>query len=519
MRTVSTATATSTSPAGVRRLLALVAAVACVLALLVATEPPRLALAHPDHCQDKTEQTDDGECFTDEQIAAMDDSGADLEPGEVASSQNLHLLANLPKSGPFTGESAFMSDIAFQGRYAYQGNYNGFQITDISDPEQPRIVSQVSCPGSQNDISVYGTLVFTSTDSRRSDDGCESFALTSKTVPSSTDPNAEYWEGVKVFDVSDPTAPVRLTSVETDCGSHTHTLLPDLGNGRLLLYVSSYDLNAAAKDCRLTGTPEDDHDKISIIEVPLADPAAARVIAEPVLFPDGGFPGSPSTRQTRGCHDITVYPALGLAAGACMGEGILMDISDPVSPQVLSSVRDPNFAFWHSATFTNDGDTVVFTDELGGGGAPTCNPTVGSTRGADILYDVSDPASPTFLSYFKIPRTQSNTENCVAHNGNFLPVAGRDIYVQAWYQGGVSVIDMTDPTAPTEIGFFDRGPLSAERRILGGSWSAYFYNGFIYSNDIQQGLDVLKLTGPEAAGAARHRVPRLNAQTQGPLGT
>lgn len=519
MSTASPSATVALLPGRLRQLLALVAAVACLLALLVAAEPPRLALAHPDHCQDKTEQTDDGECFTDEEIAGQDDSGADLEPGETASTKNLHLLANLPKSGPFAGESAFMSDIAFQGRYAYQGNYNGFQITDISDPEQPRVVSQVNCPGSQNDISVYGNLVFTSTDSRRSDDGCSSFALSPRTTPSSTDPNAEYWEGIKVFDVSNPAAPVHVTSVETDCGSHTHTLLPEPANNRVLLYVSSYDLNSAAKDCRLSSTPEDDHDKISIIEVPLADPAAASVIAEPILFPDGGFPGSSTTRQTRGCHDITVYQALDLAAGACMGEGVLMDISDPVAPRVVSSRTDPNFAFWHSATFTNDGDTVVFTDELGGGGAPTCNPTIGSTRGADVLFDVSDPTNPTFLSYFKIPRTQSNQENCVAHNGNFLPVEGRDIYVQAWYQGGVSVVDMTDPTAPREIGFFDRGPLSADRLILGGSWSAYFYNGFIYSNDIQQGLDVLRLTDRRAAGAERNRVPRLNAQTQGPLGS
>lgn len=452
-------------------------------------------------------------CFTDEQIATFDDSGAGLGVGETGSSRNMTLLANLPKSGPFAGESAFNSDIAFWGQYAIQGNYNGFQITDISEPESPRIVSQVSCPGSQNDVSVWKDLIVLSTDSRRSDDSCSSFALSSTTTPSSTDPEAEYWEGIKVFDWSNPAEPRLVSTVETDCGSHTHTIIPE--SDRLVVYVSSYDLNANAKDCRLTDTPADDHDKISIVEVPLADPQDARVIAEPVLFPDGGFEGNSYTRQTRGCHDITVYPALGLAAGACMGEGILLDITDPENPRVLSSVTDPNFAFWHSATFTNDGSRVLFTDELGGGGSPTCNPTIGPQRGADIVYDITDRGAPAFLSYFKIDRVQTNTENCVAHNGVMLPTSKKDVFVQAWYQGGTSVIDLSDPAAPREIAWFDRGPISADRLVLGGSWSSYWYNGKIYSNDIQQGLDVLNFAGAERSGA--RRLPYLNAQVQEPV--
>jgi hypothetical protein len=199
------------------------------------------------------------------------------------------------------------------------------------------------------------------------------------------------------------------------------------------------------------------------------------------------------------------------------GEGIILDISNPVNPQVLSSVTDPNFAFWHSATFSNDGKTVIFTDELGGGGGPTCNPTVGPKRGADAIYDISNPRAPVLKSYFKIPRTQSNTENCVAHNGNVLPTPDRDIFVQAWYQGGISVIDFTDPANPVEVGYFDRGPLSNERLVLGGSWSTYFYNGRIYSNDIQQGLDIFKLSDSVAAKANGVKLPYLNAQTQEPL--
>ncbi len=459
------------------------------------------------------ESSDEG-CFTEAEVAAMDDSGATLAPGDTASSPNVTLLANLPKSGPFEAYSAFGSDLAFWGRYAFQGNYNGFQITDVSDRANPSIVSQVNCPGSQNDISVWKNLVVTSTDSRRNDDSCNSFALGTTTTPSSTDPNAEYWEGLKIFDWSNPADPRLVTTVETDCGSHTHTILPE--EDRVLVYVSSYDINPNAKDCRSTGSPND-HDKISIVEIPLDNPQAASVIAEPVLFPDGGNPGNAYTRPTRGCHDITVYQAKKLAAGACMGEGVIMDISDPVSPKVLSSVRDDNFAFWHSATFSNDGRTVVFTDELGGGGSPTCNPTVGPTKGADGIYDVTDPNAPVFASYFKIPRTQSNSENCVAHNGNVMPVPGRDVMVQAWYQGGLSIFDFTDPYNPRELGWFERGPYvrpDTGGAGLSGGWSTYWYNGNIFTNEIQQGLDVHTFADRTTGLAAN--LPYLNAQTQEP---
>ena len=468
------------------------------------------ALAHPEGCGKEGDEHGEAYCLTEEQEALVQAASAtDLAPGEVAHTPNLRPLANLPKFGIFEPEAAFNSDIAFQGKLAYQGNYEGVQITDISDPEHPVRVGEVDCAGSQNDVSVYGGLLFTSTDSSRAfaecyKDGVRNFAR------SATAPSEQTWEGIRVFDVSDPANPRYLTAVETDCGSHTHTLLPDLGANRLLLYVSSYRPAANTPDCKPP------HDKISVVEVPLGDPAAASVIAEPVLFPDGGFPGTPSTSATSGCHDITVYPAKNIAAGACMGEGVIMDISDRANPTVISTMTDPNFAFWHSATFTNDGTKVLFTDELGGGSGATCNPAIGPQRGANAIYDVSDRANPQFRSYFKIPRNQAATENCVAHNGVFLPTDAGDYFVQAWYQGGTSVIDLNG-VAPTEIAYFDRGPLSTERSILGGAWSSYFYNGFIYVNDIQRGLDVLKFAGPEGAQTARNRVPRLNAQTQEPL--
>jgi hypothetical protein len=424
-------------------------------------------------------------------------------PGQVVSSPNMQLLANLPKQAPFAGVNSYGTDMAFQGDLAYVGNYDGFVVYDIKDPRRPTIVSQVLCPGSQNDVSVSGNLLFLSTDSRWTDDSCSASPATSRT---------DYWEGIKVFDISDPAAPRYVAAVETDCGSHTHTLVPDTAGESLYLYVSSYSPSALLADC------QPPHDKISIVEVPLDDPAAAAIVAEPVLFGDGGNPGGNGSSATSGCHDITVYPSRNLAAGACMGDGVLMDITDRTAPRVIERVTDTtNFAFWHSATFNNDGTKVVFTDELGGGGAATCNATVGPNRGADGIYDIvgsGDDRTLQFRSYFKIPREQSSTENCVAHNGSLIPVVGRDIMVQAWYQGGISVWDFTDSANPREIGWWDRGPISATQLVLGGSWSAYWYNGHIFSSDIQQGLDVLQITDPEVNRARGVRFDLFNAQTQ-----
>ncbi|MGY1607539.1 LVIVD repeat-containing protein [Geodermatophilus sp. SYSU D00700] len=482
--------------------------------LLVA--PP--ATAHPDHCVSKdSEEVDESECFTDSQIAEFDDSGAPLAtPGQMASSPNLRLISSTPKSGIAAGQDAYNSDLAFVDGYAIQGNYNGFSVWDVRRPGSPTLVGQAACLGAQNDVSVYGDIVITSTDSRRVSDDCDAPALTR---PATSDPTADYWEGIRVWSIADKSNPQLLTSVETDCGSHTNTLVPDPAHGRMLVYVSSYGPSAAQKDCQ---TP---HDKISIVAVPDADPASAAVVAEPVLFPDGGFAGAttapdeafPTGRvrsATSGCHDITAYPEKGIAAGACMGQGVLMDISDPLNPQVTSSVTDENFTFWHSATFDNDATKVVFTDELGGGGAPTCNPTIGDELGANAVYDIVD-GQLVKRSYFKIPRTQTNEENCVAHNGSLIPnTQGRDIMVQAWYQGGISVWDFTDSANPREIAWFDRGPVSADQLVLGGSWSAYFYDGLVYSSDIQQGFDVLKLNDPAIAGAGSDRTGTLNPQSQ-----
>ncbi|WP_329625781.1 hypothetical protein OG357_34275 [Streptomyces sp. NBC_01255] len=425
---------------------------------------------------------------------------------EIVHSKNIEHLVNIPKDAlPGTN-----SDLAFQGKYAFAGNYDGFRIFDISNPKAPKTVAQVLCPGSQNDISVSGNLVFLSTDSSRSDNSC-----TSTSQPASV---KESWEGMKIFDISDIRNPKYVAAVETACGSHTHTLLPKGKN--VYVYVSSYSPNAAFPDC------QPPHDGISVIKVPRKAPEKAAIVSFPVLFPGegpdgGGNPGGPTNpgvSKTTGCHDITVLPEKDLAAGACMGDGILFDIEDPEHPRVIDQVQDNvNFAFWHSATFNQKANKVVFTDELGGGGGATCNAVVGPNRGADGIYDIvgkGDKRKLVFRSYFKIPRHQADTENCVAHNGSLIPVKGKDLMVQAWYQGGVSVWDFTDSAHPKEIGYFERGPLSATTISTGGSWSAYYYNGYIYSNDMAKGFDVLKLSDRRTDPAKRIRMDELNVQTQ-----
>ncbi|WP_175407439.1 LVIVD repeat-containing protein [Streptomyces sp. TRM64462] len=425
---------------------------------------------------------------------------------EIVHSDNIEHVANIP----LTSIRGTNSDLAFQGDHVFAGNYDGFQIFDISDPSRPETVAQVLCPGSQNDISVSGDLLFLSTDSSRSDDSCQS------TPQSATEKSS--WEGMKIFDISDIRHPKYVASVETACGSHTHTLLPQRKN--VYVYVSSYSPNAAFPDC------QPPHDGISVIKVPRDAPERAAVVGFPVLFPGegpdgGGNPGAPTNpgvSKTTGCHDITVLPSKDLAAGACMGDGILFSIKDPERPRVIERVQDNiNFAFWHSATFNQKANKVIFTDELGGGGAATCNERIGPNRGADGIYALTgkgDKRKLLFRGYYKIDRHQADTENCVAHNGSIIPVKGRDLMVQSWYQGGVSVWDFTDSRRPKEIGYFERGPLSADTLTGGGTWSAYYYNGHIYSNDMRKGLDILRIDDRRTDPAKRIRMDELNVQTQ-----
>lgn len=405
------------------------------------------------------------------------------------------------------------TDMAVSGGKLFLGNFNGFNAYDITGAE-PRLVMSVVCPGGQGDVSVHGNLLFMSVEENRGRLDCSGAGIEG-------DVSAERFRGVRIFDISDLNNPQQIAAIQTCRGSHTHTLLPDPSD-RNVLYVYGQGTSSVRKTGELEictdGQPDENPEtalfSIDVIKVPLDRPQDAELINRPRIFADaetgrvaglwrGGRAGlaSQNTAQTNQCHDITVFPEIGLAGGACSGNGILLDISDPVNPKRTSDVFDPDMAYWHSATFNNAGDKVVFTDEWSGGIGARCQATDPATWGANMIATIAD-RTLTPRSFHKLPSAQGATENCVAHNGNIIPVPGRDLMVQSWYQGGVSVMDFTDPTKPVEVAYFDRGPISAERLYVGGSWSAYWFNGRIYSSEIARGLDVLKLVPSDQLSAA-----------------
>jgi hypothetical protein len=425
---------------------------------------------------------------------------------------NLNLLANQPRPAGFfrsddIGDMALAnSDLAFQNDLVFVGNFHGFNIYDVSDPTNPTLRTSVVCPGGQGDVSVHGDLVFMSAQETRGRIDCGPQGAPGEV-------NEERFRGVRIFDISNLDAPRQVAAVQTCRGSHTHTLVAD-PNDPSVIYVYNSGTGPVRPAAEMEGCsglpPEEDPEtslfQIEVIRVPLASPEEARIVNEPRIFADpvtgeiaglwpGGDhgPGTQPSRETNRCHDITSYPAIGLAAGACSGNGILLDITRPGEPTRVDEVTDPNFVFWHSATFNNDGTSVIFTDEWGGGTQPRCRPQDPEDWGANAIFRIED-GEMRFASYFKLPAHQTETENCVAHNGSLVPVPGRDIKVQAWYQGGISVLDFTDPENPFEIAFFDRGPVDETELTLGGYWSAYWYDGYIYGSEIARGLDVLELT-------------------------
>jgi uncharacterized protein (DUF305 family) len=424
------------------------------------------------------------------------------------------------------------TDLAFSGDVLFEGNYHGFSAYRVEVPASPQLVSSVVCPGGQGDVSVVGNLLIMSVEQTRGrlDCGLQGVA----------EPVSEArFRGVRIFDISDMRLPRQVAAVQTCRGSHTHTLVTDPDDeGNVYLYgsgTSSVRPGDELDGCSDESPLEDPNTalfRIDVIQIPLTRPEEARIVSRPYIFRDpesgaiaglwqGGDhgPGTQRTRETRQCHDITAYPEIGLAAGACSGNGILLDISDPINPVRLDEVVDPGFAYWHSATFNNDGTKVIFTDEWGGGGRPRCRASDPREWGADAIFDIVD-GKMQFRSHYKLPAPQTEQENCVAHNGSLVPVPGRDIMVQAWYQGGISVIDFTDSSNPVEIAFFDRGPLDAEKLVMAGYWSAYWYRGFIYGTEIARGLDVLELlpseylTQNEIAAASLVAPDTFNAQQQ-----
>ena len=424
------------------------------------------------------------------------------------------------------------TDLAVARGMLFEGNYHGFNVYGIENPLVPRLLSSVVCPGGQGDVSVAGDLLILSVEQTRGRLDC---GLQGVAEPASD----ERFRGIRIFDISDVRMPRQVAAVQTCRGSHTHTVVTDPDDeGNIYVYGSG--TSSVRPDDELDScsdeSPSENPDtalfRIDVIQIPVARPEASRIVSRPYIFADpesgaiaglwaGGDhgPGTQTTRQTNQCHDITAYPDIGLAAGACSGNGILLDISDPMHPARIDQVVDPGFAYWHSATFNNDGTKVLFTDEWGGGGRPRCRASDPREWGANAFYDIVD-RKMQFRSHYKLPAPQTEQENCVAHNGSLVPVPGRDILVQAWYQGGISVVDFTDSANPVEIAFFDRGPIDEDELVMGGYWSAYWYKGFVYGTEIARGLDILRLLPSEhmtenEIAAARLVAPEtFNAQQQ-----
>jgi hypothetical protein len=461
-------------------------------------------------------------------------------------------LARIPKSAQMViAQLAFAnSDLAFQGNHLFQGNFYGVSIYDISNPANATLLTSMVCPGGQGDVSVYKNLLFMSVEqpNGRLDCGSQGFppppALTPEEEkerrPRLPAAQKDRFRGVRIFDISDIKNPKQVAAVQTCRGSHTHTLVIDPNDkDNVYIYVSGTSFVRQPEELAGCSGEKPDKDpntalfRIDVIKVPVARPQDAKVVSSPRVFIDPrtgalnglnnggthGREGAEKPRDTDQCHDITVYSAIGLAAGACSGNGILLDIKDPINPKRVDAVNDPNYSYWHSASFSNDGTKVVFTDEWGGGLGARCRPNDPNKWGADAIFGLTNNKL-TFQSYYKMPSAQTDSENCVAHNGSLVPVPGRDIEVQAWYQGGVSVVDFTDAAHPFEIAYFDRGPIDPKTLILGGDWSAYWYNGYIYASEIARGLDVFELmptqflTQNEIDAAKTVRFAELNVQNQ-----
>jgi len=512
---------------------------------------------------------------------------------------NLRLLSATPPPESFIGVTN--SDLAFKGNYAIQGNYNGIMVWDISDPANPELVTEYVCPASQSDVSIYGNLLFISGEGLGGRLDCGTEGIEDRV-------SHHRLRGIRIFDVTDITAPEYVANVQTCRGSHTHSVLkhPD-DDENVYIYISGSAPVRPEEELPgcVSAPPDEDPNsalfRIEVIKVPLANPAEAAIVSSPRIFEDlvaapehglgpadiaeieeakargefvvfffgqerilpqrfagqmmeefmagrgGGEPTAADTAAFREvlpelvaarfgdddeeeedegpqpgptqCHDITLYPEIGYAGGACGGYGLLLDISDPANPVRVDAVADSNFSYWHSATFNNDGSKVLFTDEWGGGGQPKCRALDPKEWGANAIFTLEN-GKMDFKSYYKLPAPQTNLENCVAHNGSLIPIPGRDVMVQGWYQGGISIFDWTDPENPVEIAFHDRGPVSAEQMQSGGSWSVYWYNGVIVSSEIARGLDVFELVPSgwlsenEIEAAKSVRLTYLNAQGQ-----
>jgi len=440
------------------------------------------------------------------------------------------------------------SDLAFQGNHLFLGNFYGVNIYDISNPTSTKLVTSMLCPGGQGDVSVYKNLLFMSVEMPNGRLDCGQQGFPAEPAPAAGQENEQglpaaqkdRFRGVRIFDISDISNPKQVAAVQTCRGSHTHTLVTDAKDkNNVYIYVSGTSFVRQSEELAgcSDGMPSENPDtalfRIDVIKVPVAEPQKAQIVSSPRVFIDprtgainglnnGGshtLNGISRPSDTDQCHDITVYSEIGLAAGACSGNGILLDIKDPANPKRVDAVNDPNYAYWHSASFSNDGKKVVLTDEWGGGMGARCRANDPNVWGANAIFNL-DGNKLNFANYYKMPAAQGDSENCVAHNGSLIPVPGRDLKVQAWYQGGISVMDFTDAKNPFEVAYFDRGPIDPNMLILGGDWSAYWYNGHIYGSEIARGLDIFELvptknlTQNEIDAAKTVKVSELNVQNQ-----
>jgi hypothetical protein len=488
----------------------------------------------------------------------IDSTGRNITVPAAEAAWNIRLVSNSPTTEGFKGVTN--SDLAFSRNWVFQGNYNGYQVWDITNPARPRLATSYLCPASQSDVSVYKNILFVSSENATGRTDCGTEADTAVV-------SQHRIRGIRIFDITDMNKPKYLANVQTCRGSHTHTVVSDPKDANnIYIYISGSsqvrpegELKGCA-DLSTENNPNSSNFRIEVIKVPLADPSKATLVSAPRIFQDlaaapraqarvsqdsaeqaaaaaarggagrggrggagggrGGRGGAPQVRQgPTQCHDITVYPYIGLAGGACGGYGLLLDIRDVANPVRIDAAADSNYSFWHSATFSNDGSKILFTDEWGGGSAPRCRASDKYEWGANALFTIEN-RKMHFKSYYKMPAAQTSLENCVAHNGSLIPIPGREVMVQGWYQGGISVFDWSDISHPIEIAFFDRGPVDDTRLRSAGSWSIYWYNGLLVSSEINRGLDIFELQPSafltqneiDAAKTVRHEF--LNAQEQ-----
>jgi hypothetical protein len=416
-------------------------------------------------------------------------------------SENMSHVANWDDDGSYR----MGSDLAFWQDLAVLGKYDGMTLMDIGEPTRPRHLGTFDCNGNQSDVTIWKDLVVLSVDSPMAHDGCDAPAASPIQYASDA-----HWEGLRIVDVSDPSAPEQIATVKTDCGAHTHTQIPDLDHRgadgrpdpRVLIYVSSYPLGGQGVSCSYAS-----HRKVSIVEIPLRRPTEATVVATPDVSP------------AMGCHDITVFLPRQLAAAACITESQLWDISDPTDPVIVSRIYNPAMQIHHSSALSWDGDVLVLGDEMGGAAAAFGCLTGGSApTGALWFYDVSDPTDPQQLSSYTIPQNEVSAL-CTAHNFNPVPLRdGGRVLVSAWYNGGTHVIDFDDPTDPQQVAWYK--PREGKR---GAAWSSYWYNGAVFTNNFDEsyvpsvpssrGFDVFTVDDERLRTKAL-TLTHLNPQTQ-----